>query len=73
MKKNSEYAKRSHKGQSAVKYQKFYPRRSKEIIDQLDRYLAKIYTFDDKELDFIIHFDERFRMSEEEEDELSPF
>jgi hypothetical protein len=55
-----------------VKLQEFYPSRSKPIIDEIDRVLARHYGFTDEELDFIINYDIKYRMghgNEEEEGE----
>ena len=45
-----------------VVYDEFYPRRSKSIIDKIDRVLAQHYGFTDEELDFIINYDIKYRM-----------
>ena len=37
-------------------------RKSKPIIDKIDRVLAKHYGFTDEELDFIINYDIKYRM-----------
>jgi Eco57I restriction-modification methylase len=43
-------------------FQEFRPSRSKPIIDEIDRVLAKHYGFTDEELDFIINYDIKYRM-----------
>jgi Eco57I restriction-modification methylase len=43
-------------------YDEFYPRRSKPIIDKIDRILARHYGFTDEELDFIVNYDIKYRM-----------
>ncbi|MFQ3659284.1 MAG: Eco57I restriction-modification methylase domain-containing protein [Anaerolineae bacterium] len=48
-------------------YQEFYPRLSKPIIDEIDRVLARHYGFTDEELDFIIHYDIKYRMGRDAE------
>jgi hypothetical protein len=40
------------------------PKYSKEIIDEIDRVLAKHYGFTDEELDFIINYDIKYRMGQ---------
>ena len=45
-----------------VVYDEFYPRRSKSIIDKIDRVFAHHYGFTDEELDFIINYDIKYRM-----------
>ncbi|HCS76769.1 MAG TPA: SAM-dependent methyltransferase [Syntrophaceae bacterium] len=46
----------------AIKYQEFYPRLSKDILDNIDKVLAQHYGFTDEELDFIINYDIKYRM-----------
>ncbi|MDD2951545.1 MAG: Eco57I restriction-modification methylase domain-containing protein [Parabacteroides sp.] len=48
-----------------VRYQEFYPRYSKPIIDDIDKVLAKHYGFTEEELDFIINYDIKYRMGGE--------
>ena len=45
-----------------VTYQKS---KSKPIIDEIDKVLAKHYGFTEEELDFIINYDIKYRMGEE--------
>ena len=44
------------------RFQAFYPRHSKHIIDEIDRVLARHYGFTDEELDYIINYDIKYRM-----------
>ena len=48
-----------------IKYQEFYPRLSKPIIDEIDELLAKHYGFTEEELDFIINYDIKYRMGDQ--------
>ncbi len=48
-----------------VEYEEYYPQIAKGTIDQIDRVLAHHYGFTDNELDFIIHYDIKYRMSRE--------
>ncbi len=41
-----------------------YPKKSKSIIDEIDRVLASHYGFSDEELDFIINYDIKYRMGQ---------
>lgn len=43
----------------------FYIRKSKPIINEIDKVLAKHYGFTDEELDFIINYDIKYRMGDE--------
>ena len=45
-----------------VEYDEYYPRKSKSIIDEINRVLAKHYGFTEEELDFIINYDIKYRM-----------
>ncbi|MGE0129495.1 MAG: SAM-dependent methyltransferase [Blastocatellales bacterium] len=48
-------------------FQEFRVSRSKRIIDEIDRVLARHYGFTDEELDFIINYDIKYRMGREDE------
>ena len=48
-------------------FQEFDQARSKPIIDEIDRVLAQHYGFTDEELDFIIHYDIKYRMGRDAE------
>ena len=48
-----------------VIYDEYYPKRSKKIIDEIDKCIAKYYNFTEEELDFIINYDIKYRMGDE--------
>ena len=50
-----------YKNTGKVVYDEFYPRLSKSIINEIDRFLAEHYEFTDDELDFIINYDIKYR------------
>jgi len=52
-----------------VKLQVFYPSYSKPVMDDIDRVLAKHYSFTDEELDFIINYDIKYRMGRDNGDD----
>ena len=54
---------RTHAGN--IRYQEFYPARSKRLVDKIDGVLAEHYGFTDEELDFIINYDIKYRMGRE--------
>jgi hypothetical protein len=45
-----------------VKFQEFYPAKSKPIIDEIDRALGRHYGLSADELDFIINYDIKYRL-----------
>lgn len=45
--------------------QSIIPKRSKSIIDAIDRVLAQHYGFTDEELDFIVNYDIKYCMGDE--------
>ena len=47
-----------------ITYDEFYGGKSKTIIDEIDRTLAKHYGFTDEELDFILNYDIKYRMGQ---------
>jgi len=50
-----------------VRFQQFFPQKSKGIIDEIDKVLGKHYGFTEEELDFIINYDIKYRMGKEVE------
>lgn len=43
-------------------YVEFYPKKSKNIIDKIDKALGKYYGLTEEELSFIIRYEKEFRM-----------
>lgn len=64
LQKNSRYLEYNYSS-GWRKFQAFYPRNSKTIIDEIDKVLAKHYGFTEEELDFIINYDIKYRMGGE--------
>ena len=52
-----------------ITYDEFYGGRSKAMMDEIDRVLAKHYGFTEEELDFIINYDIKYRLGQEGEEE----
>ena len=50
-------------------FESFNPAKSKPIIDEIDKLLAKHYGFTEEELDFIINYDIKYRMGDELKEE----
>ena len=48
-----------------VIYDEYYPKKSKLIIDEIDKIIARHYGFTEEELDFIINYDIKYRMGDE--------
>ena len=65
--KNSTMLIRQQKTTGKTETQSFKIKKSKHIIDDIDRTLAKHYIFTDEELDFIINYDIKYRIGPEEE------
>jgi len=66
---NSQRKEAYYKTTGKVIYDEFYPKYSKPIIDEIDRVLAKHYGFTEEELDFIINYDIKYRMGQDNEEE----
>jgi len=62
---NKAMKKKVSKKTGEIQYEEFYPRKSKPIIDEIDKVLAKHYGFTEEELDFIINYDIKYRMGKE--------
>lgn len=52
-----------------VEFQQFFPQKSKQYIDEIDIALGEHYGFNERELDFIINYDVKYRLGKESEDE----
>jgi hypothetical protein len=62
---HSEPRKMSFKQTGTITIQCMYPGRSKPIIDEIDRVLAQHYGFTGEELDFIINYDIKYRLGQD--------
>ena len=62
LQRNSIMQVRVQKRTGRTETQQFKIQKSKHIIDEIDRVLAKHYGFTDEELDFIINYDIKYRM-----------
>jgi len=52
-------------------YDQYKPRKSKPIIDQIDTVLAQYYGLTEEQLDFIINYDIKYRMGQEEDKHIN--
>jgi len=68
IKRNSEIRKMKF-SHDILTVQCIIPKKSKPIIDEIDKTLAKCYGFDDEELDFIINYDIKYRLGRDGDDE----
>ncbi|MBK7106658.1 MAG: Eco57I restriction-modification methylase domain-containing protein [Ignavibacteriae bacterium] len=68
LEKNSEIRIRDQKTTGKVELQTFFVGKSKTIIDEIDKVLAKHYSFTEEELDFIVNYDIKYRMGKELDD-----
>ncbi len=50
------------KRRDGVKYQEFYPGKSKPLIDEIDRELARSYGLTETETEFVVSYDLKFRL-----------
>ena len=63
--KNSILLTREQRNVGTTQTQSFKISKSKNIIDEIDKVLAKHYGFTEEELDFIINYDIKYRMGDE--------
>jgi hypothetical protein len=66
---NSSMKERKQKQTGRTETQSFRIQKSKPIIDDIDRVLARHYGFTDEELDFIINYDIKYRMGRDADTE----
>ncbi|MFZ2422949.1 MAG: hypothetical protein WA029_17590, partial [Anaerolineae bacterium] len=64
MRANSKRLSADYSATGRVEYDQFNPRKSKPILDEIDRILARHYGFTEEELDFIINYDIKYRMGD---------
>jgi hypothetical protein len=62
---NIQVAEYQYANRGMVRFAQFFPKKSKPIIDEIDKVLAKHYGFTEEELDFIINYDIKYRMGDE--------
>ena len=62
---NIQIAEYNYANRGMVRFAQFFPKKSKSIIDEIDKVLAKHYGFTEEELDFIINYDIKYRMGDE--------
>ena len=48
----------------AVRFERFRPKGTKDLLDQIDRILSKHYCLSDTEHDFVINYDIKYRMGD---------
>ncbi len=49
-----------------VEYREYYPAQAKEVLDAIDRLLAGHYGFTAEEQDYLLHYDEKYRMGQQD-------
>ncbi len=67
---NSSFQVRNDRRAGWLNIESFQPRKSKPIIDEIDRVLARHYGFTEEELDFIINYDIKYRMGKDSEEDI---
>jgi hypothetical protein len=69
LKHNSDIRTIAYKNTGMVEMQKFFPKLSKPLLDNIDRLLAKHYGLTESELDFVLNYDIKFRLGSDSEGE----
>ncbi len=62
LRRNARVVPLRYRGLGTLRIECTYPRRSKALLDEIDRCLARHYALTAEELDFVIHFDVKYRM-----------
>jgi hypothetical protein len=55
-----------HYPSGLIEYEAYHPARAKTLLNEIDRVLAEHYGFTDEELDFIINYEIKYRMGQED-------
>ncbi len=66
---HSRFLTNNYKKYGKMTIQSFQPRLSKPVIDEIDRAIAPHYQLSPEELDFIISFDYKYRMGQDDDDD----
>ncbi|MBZ0312411.1 Eco57I restriction-modification methylase domain-containing protein [Clostridium butyricum] len=64
--KNNSIKKICNYSTGIVEYDEFYPKKSKDIIDKIDKELGRYFEFTSEEVDYLINYNIRFRIECEE-------
>jgi len=56
-------------GRNTTVFTEFYPKRSKDLIDEIDRHIGRNLGLTALEMDYILNFDVKFRMGADEDDD----
>jgi len=67
---HSRFLTNSYKKYGDLTIQSFQPRLSKPVIDEIYRAIAPHYQLSPEELDFIISFDYKYRMGQDDEEAI---
>jgi hypothetical protein len=52
-----------------TEFDEFYPKKSKSLLDEIDRTLGDHFGFSDEELDYILNYEVKYRLGADEDDE----
>lgn len=66
--RNTRPATRQNKGPLSIELEEYRMSYAKALIDEIDALLAQHYGFTQTELDFIVHYDSKYRMGKDDED-----
>jgi hypothetical protein len=69
LKRNARLKTAVYKTTGEIRYEEYYAYKSKSVIDEIDRTLARHYGLTDNELDFIINYDIKYRMGKDDGEE----
>jgi hypothetical protein len=52
-----------------TEFDEFYPKKSKNLLDDIDRRLSSHYRFTEEETDYILNYEIKYRLGADEEEE----
>jgi hypothetical protein len=55
-----------HYASGEIVYEEYYPARAKALLDEIDRVLARHYGFSEEEVDFLLHYKEKYRLGRDQ-------
>jgi hypothetical protein len=67
LKKDSVRRRIPYRTTGLVEYDEFYPRKAKAEIDEIDKIVGEFYGLTSEELDFVINYDVKFRLEDDDD------
>ena len=72
LKANARRRRIEYHGTGWIEYDEFYPKKSKPFVDEIDRVLCPLFALSAEELDYVLNFDVKFRLGQDNDEGEEP-